>query len=67
MSDVLGIVAVVFFGGFFGLFVWSLLRMASDGDQPRIVQPEVTSLEARRKLLEKAEAEADFWTQWGRG
>jgi hypothetical protein len=48
------------------LFVMALFGGASGHPRPRIVHPNVTPLDARRKLLEKARRELAFQAKFGR-
>ena len=51
------------------LFVLALCHAAAEADKcrPLIVQPKVTSLEARRRLLLKAREEQDWYAEHAQG
>ena len=49
------------------VFIYAAMRMSADCDVDRPVLKPMTTLEAKRKLLEKAEEEAAFWAEGGRG
>jgi hypothetical protein len=61
------VIGSLLFLGFVGTLAIIWASGKDTHERPIVVQPKVTSLEARRRLLEKAQAEQDWYAEHARG